>query len=284
MRVQQRRGGTTIRHPFLLPSGRGLRQLYFGGEGSGKTEIATGIARLCPGRYLYVDNEGSADEYPMHRYSKDEPWGLLALNAENEILLPRVLAEELGRQPKGQGLYDAIGLDGLTEAADTADRRIRNEYTAKYKKEGAKERTLSRYDDLRVETADLLARLVALSDYGVGIICTAMAERGSDPDFPAGLEAIPAVLGSIRHRLGKFFTQSIYVEVVSEKVGQVVKPVHLYHFLKDGPYRVKNRYEAEWTDDPKTFPPTLKNPTTEQIVALVQEAARRKASRAEVNE
>ena len=252
--------------PFILPSGRGIRILLFGDEGSGKTDLAAGVTRMT-NRYLYIDNEGSTTAYPMHHYSESEPYGLVMLSPKESGRVRSILERELGNVAVGKAQWDAIVLDGLTEHQVVRSQGIATQRHKDDPKEDPSVLSMRGWglllDDL-LRTAQLM---VELSNHGTAVILTAAAET-------EGGEIRPLCQGAFGKLVGRYFDLSVYVKGEPDSGG---KPVHMYHLLKSGLFKGKNRWEDVWLKTPKKYPPKLVNAKLELLLHLVQEAAKEKA-------
>ena len=249
---------------FRLPSGKGLRLFIYGEEGSGKTELLAGIARLAPERFLYIDNEGSTTAFPMHKYTEAEPWGLIALSGTEPDKVQTLLHAELVRVRKGEGRYDAIAIDGLTEYNIAGQRFIvRRGRADDTLKEDTNKLSRSGWGTLLAMEIDMIQVQMELGTQGVAIFMTAgvMTEQ---------LTKMPLVQGRFGDMIGRYFDLLIYVETITvDKL-----PKHKYHLLKTGAFRSKNRWEDVWLK--QKYPAEIINTNLEQVMELVQKAAQLK--------
>lgn len=253
---------------LILPSGRGLRWLLFGDEGSGKTHILGGIQRLTD-RYLYIDNEGSATAFAMPRYTKETPWGLLALSPERAAEVNKIVEDGIRAAASGAPLWDAVILDGLTEHQLVRSQAIAAQRHKEDAKEDAKVLSQRGWGLLLSDLLTLAQHLIVLSDYGTFVGVTAGVEIENDPKS-GGLEARPFCQGAFGRNVGRYFDIVTYVKgVVENKV-----PKHVYHMLKTGAFRAKNRWEAEWLAT--KLPAEVTNPTLELLLGYILQAAKHK--------
>lgn len=237
--------------------------------------MALGLVQLADeDRGLYIDVDGSASAPKMHRYTDEEPWGLLPLINTESNKVAVILKKALVAAAAGNRIYDAIAIDSITELTYNEQQRIEGMFDSKYGEVGSDERTLKRWGEILVSNINLMQTLVALSVHGTAIAATASAERGSDPAMPGIQEAQPVAAGGIKNLVGKYFDISTYIEVKPDE--KTKAPKHIYHMVKNGPWRVKNRWEREWLADPKTFPMDLINPSIGKVVELALLAAERK--------
>lgn len=254
--------------PFVLPNGRGIRILLFGEEGSGKTELAVGVSRMTQ-RFLYIDNEGSTTAHMLHLYSKEEPWGLRLLSHTESAQVIAILDSELRSVAKGEHTWDAIVLDGLTEQQINRSKSIAAEQAKGNPKEDPNVLSQRGWGLLLSDHIDLVQRCVELGNHGALLIVTAGAE------VDAG-EVKPLLRGAFAGIVGRYFDLVIYVK--TEAVDG--EPKHVYHLLKSGLFRGKNRYEDVWLK--YKYPSRLVNATLEDLLHYIQEAAQKKAEQTSV--
>ena len=254
---------------LALPSGRGLRWLLFGAEGSGKTHLLAGISRLTD-RYLYLDNEGSATAFPMPRYTKEHPYGLLTLTPERAGEVLGIVTDGIKAAAQGKPPWDALILDGLTEHQLVRAQAIGVQRHKEDAKEDPKVLSMRGWGLLLGDLLTLAQHLIVLSDFGTFVGVTAGVEVENDPKS-GGLEARPFCQGAFGRNVGRYFDVVTYVKGVTENK----LPKHIYHMLKTGPYRVKNRWEAEWLA--LKLPAETTNASLELLLGYIQQAAQHKS-------
>lgn len=254
-----------------LQSGRGLKIAVFGEEGSGKTDLLVGIARLAPTRYLYIDNEGSTTAYPLHIYTKEEPYGVYLSDPFNSGEVQKLLSAELARAAKGQGLYDAIALDSMTDHSYNESRRIEGQFDKEFGSKGSDERTLKRWSEVLAANVQVCQTGVALSNNHCAFMLTSAANRREDDAKILASSTIqPLMSGSIKDLVGRWFDLVLFVEPGIEEEKGVKRPVHKYHMLRDGPWRVKNRWEKWWIK--LDLPSVVVNLNMEKLLLLAAQA------------
>lgn len=259
-----------------MKDGRGLKVAVFGEEGAGKTDLLVGVARLAPTRYLYIDNEGSTTAYPLHIYTKEEPYGVYLSDPFNSGEVQKLLSAELARAAKGQGLYDAIVLDSMTDHSYNESRRIEGQFDKEFGSKGSDEKTLKRWGEVLAANVQVCQTGVALSNNHCAFMLTSAANRREDDAKIIASSTIqPLMSGSIKDLVGKWFDLVIFVEPAVEEVKGVKKPVHKYHMLRDGPWRVKNRWEEEWLR--LGLPNVLTNTNLEELLPLIAKAEEERA-------
>lgn len=254
-----------------LQSGRSIKIAVFGEEGSGKTDLLVGATRVSPTRHLYIDNEGSTTAYPLHPYTKTEPYGVYLSDPFNSSEVQKLLSDELARATKGLGLYDAIALDSMTDHSYNESRRIEGQFDKEFGQKGSDERTLKRWAEVLAANVQVCQTGVALSNYGCAFLITAAANRREDDAKIAATPTIqPLMSGSIKDLVGRWFDLVLFVEPSIEEEKGVKKPVHKYHMLRDGPWRVKNRWEKWWIK--LGLPSVVVNLNMEKLLLLAAQA------------
>ena len=253
-------------NPFTLLSGRGIKLLPFGDEGCGKTDLASGVRKLTT-RYLYIDNEGSTSAVSLAAYDKTTHCGLLMLTAQSAQSVTKLLEDGLVAARAGKPWWDVVVLDSFVEQQETRSGQIAVERAKANPKESPQALSEAGWGDLRRDLLTLLRLCVALADTGCGVIVTTAADLEDDPLRPGTKEVRPYCQGSVRFLLGKFFDLVIYVKNDSNKENP---SRHLYHMLRVGNFRHKNRYERQWIG--LKFPAVLENPDLPQLLYYIHKS------------